>query len=180
MKMISEKILFEGEWIVFKESIFKAKHGGLIKWESVSRRRPVTGLAIIAKMVPSNRYILIKQFRPAINNYVLGLPAGISDKGIEHALVELKEETGYTGKITYVSPMLKSNTGIINEDSHTVLVEVDENDPANQNPVQNLEDAEDIEVVLVAKKDIKELFRTEMAKGTAIGSGLWYLFGLEI
>jgi len=52
-------------------------------------------------------------------------------------LVELKEETGYTGKIVDVSPVLKTGSSLINDNARIIYIEVDENLPINKNPVQN-------------------------------------------
>jgi hypothetical protein len=57
---------------------------------------------------------------------------------------------------------------------------VDENLPANQNPVQELEDAEDIEVCLVTKKQAKDFLLKQIKEGTDVASNLWYIFGIEI
>ncbi|KAJ3414296.1 hypothetical protein HDV05_006745 [Chytridiales sp. JEL 0842] len=51
--------------------------------------------------------LLVVQFRPPVNAYVIEFPSGLVDpsEAIETAaLRELKEETGYEGTITYVSP----------------------------------------------------------------------------
>ena len=97
MKKISEKILFEGNWLLFKESTFLSYDGKEIKWEIIERKHNGTVLIIIAKLLPSKRYVLIRQYRPAINNYIIGFPAGVSDSDniTDEALRELKEETGY-------------------------------------------------------------------------------------
>ena len=46
-------------------------------------------------------FLLIRQFRPPVNNYVIEFPAGLNDKGDtlkEAAERELLEETGYTAR----------------------------------------------------------------------------------
>ena len=60
-----------------------------MNWPELSAIVPVTG---------SGEVILIRQFRPAVNNYVIEFPAGLNDKGEEleeAARRELREETGY-------------------------------------------------------------------------------------
>ena len=122
--------------------------------------------------------MLIKQFRPAAHGYVLGLPAGLAYGDPAHALVELKEETGYTGKIVSVSPVLKTGSTITNENGLIVTIEVDENDPANRDPKQSLEPGEDIEVCLVRREEAIEFINSEIKQGTHVSSALWYMFGL--
>ncbi len=181
MKKISEKILFEGDWLSLKEDTYLDANGKEIKWESIERKQQGTVLVIIAKLIPSQRYILIKQYRPAIDNYIIGFPAGVSssDTIVEDALKELREETGYVGEVISVSPILKVNSGIINDSSQIVDVEIDEVDSRNENPKQSLEPSEEIEVILKRKEEIKEFLQQEKKNGYEIGVGLWYLFGVR-
>lgn len=181
MNKIQEKILFEGNWLSLKKSTYLNDNGKEVKWESVERKQKVTILVIIAKLIPSNRFVLIKQYRPAINNYIIGFPAGISSSNSisEEALRELKEETGYIGKVISVSPILKINPGIINDNSQIINVEIDETDSGNKNPKQLLEPSEEIEVILKKEEDIKEFILIEKRNGYEIGAGLWYIFGIK-
>ena len=157
MKKISEKMVYKGQWLSVHESVYETKKGEAITWESIQRTKSATGVVVLAQLIPSKRIVLIKQFRPAAQGYVLGLPAGLAFGDPNHALVELKEETGYTGKIVAISPVLKTGSTITNENGLIVSIEVDERDPANQDPRQELEPGEDIEVCLVKKEDAVEL-----------------------
>lgn len=178
MKKISEKMLFKGNWLLFKESTFLSHDGKEIKWEIIERKNNGTVLIIIAKPLPSNRYVLIRQYRPAINNYIIGFPAGVTDDNniTEEALKELKEETGYTGKIISISTILKVNPGIMNINAHIVKAEIDEKDPLNVDPEQSLEPSEEIEVILIRKEEIIKFLQKEKERGYDIGMGLWYVF----
>ncbi len=178
MKKISEKTLFEGQWLSLKESIYENKDGLRHAWESVVRTKSTVGVIVVARLIPSQRFILIKQFRPAIPGYVLGFPAGLTDGNPEHALVELKEETGYVGIIKEVSPVLKTGSSIINDSGRIVCIEVNELDPRNQNPQQELEPTEDIEVYLVKKEEAKRFLLKQHSAGVQVSSNLWYLFGM--
>ncbi len=179
MKKITQRTLFEGKWLSVLETIYENKDGHKITWESIERKRSTVGVIVVARLMPSKRFILVKQFRAATAGYVLGFPAGLAFGDPNHALVELKEETGYTGKIKAVSPVLKTGSSIINDAGQIVVVEVDEHDPFNQNPRQELEPAEDIQVCLVKKEEANEYFLKEIAQGTHIASNLWYFFGLN-
>jgi len=178
MKKISEKLLYEGNWIALKESVYENVMGETSKWESVVRKKSNLVVIIIAKLVPSNKFILIKQFRQPIDNYIIGFPAGIvSSKDPESdAVRELKEETGYSGRVVAKTPILKANVGLTGDDVIIMTVDVDETSTENKNPVQNLEPAEEIEVVVKKKEDIKEYLLSEKEKGIDVGAGLWYYF----
>ncbi len=173
-------MVYEGQWLSVYESVYETKKGEEITWESIRRKKSATGVVALAQLVPSKKFVLIKQFRPAAQGYVLGLPAGLAFGDPAHALVELKEETGYTGKIVGVSPVLKTGSTITNENGLIVSIEVDEKDPLNQNPEQELEPGEDIEVCLVTREGAVEFILSEQANGTHISSSLWYMFGLAL
>jgi ADP-ribose pyrophosphatase len=178
MKSIEEKILYKGKWIALKETTYTAKNGEEIRWESIERTNTNKTAIIIAKLVPSNRYVFIKQYRPAINNYILGFPAGLieGESLEEEALRELKEETGYFGTVKSISPILYSNAALLADTVRLVTIEVDENLKENKNPVQHLEAEEEIEVILVSKSNVKEFLIEEQKNGTAVGVGPWYVF----
>ena len=178
MKSIEEKILYKGKWIALKETAYTAKNGEEIRWESIERTNTNKTAIIIAKLVPSNRYVFIKQYRPAINNYILGFPAGLieGESLEEEALRELKEETGYFGTVKSISPILYSNAALLADTVRLVTIEVDENLKENKNPVQHLEAEEEIEVILVSKSNVKDFLIEEQKNGTAVGVGPWYVF----
>ncbi len=179
MKKINEKTVYDGQWLSVREAIYRNKEGKELTWECVHRKRSTVGVVIVARLMPSKRFILIKQYRPAIDGYIIAFPAGLGFNDPNHALVELKEETGYTGKIIDVSPVLKSGASLINDNARIVYTEVDENLPANQNPVQELEDAEDIEVFLVAKEEAKDFLLGQIKEGAHVAANLWYIFGAD-
>ena len=165
MKKLSEKTVYDGNWLSVRQTIYQNKDGKELSWECVHRKRSTVGVVILARLIPSRRFILIKQYRPAIDGYIISLPAGLGFNDPNHALVELKEETGYTGKIVDASPVLKTGVSLIDDSARIVCIEVDENLSANQNPVQELEDAEDIEVFLVAKEDGKNFLMDQIKQG---------------
>lgn len=182
MKRISEEILYEGQWLSLKRSVFANLENKKIYWENVERKNNAVSFAIIAKLIPSNRYILIRQFRHAVNNYIIGLPAGIAEADISSEedmkkciIEELKEETGYTGKLKSKSPASKTNPAIMNNDFFIASVEIDENDSRNRNTHQTLEPSEEIEIVLIKKKRIGNFLMEQIDQGTDVGSGLWFL-----
>jgi ADP-ribose pyrophosphatase len=178
MKKISERALYNGQWLTLHETTYQTKNGDVIHWESVRRTREALGLVVIPQLMPSRRFVLIKQYRPAIEGYILGFPAGLSEGREDDALRELKEETGYTGAIVATSPFLKSNSGVINDSGLATLVHIDEEHPDNINPQQALEPSEDIEVIVLPFDEARDYILNEFDNGTQVGSNLWYLFCL--
>ncbi len=92
-KILSCEEIFKGR----KISLFKEKHllpnGRVSDFELV--RHP--GAVVVLPQDEHGRFILIRQFRPAIGDYLLEVPAGTLEKGenpLECAKRELEEEIG--------------------------------------------------------------------------------------
>lgn len=182
MKKLSEKNLYKAKWLSLKEIEYVNDEGEKLKWEMIERTNTTKTVVIVAKLVPSQRYIFIKQYRAAIDNYVIGFPAGLVEASDikEEAKRELLEETGYVGEVTDVSPEIKSNPALLTDSTRLVKVEIDEEKYENKNPKQNLEPSEDIEVILVNKDKAKEFLLEQNKKGLEIGIGPWYIFGFNL
>jgi hypothetical protein len=78
---------------------------------------------------------------------VLELPAGLVDSNeiaSQAGLRELKEETGFYGRVMHTTPVIFSDPGLSNANMQFVHVLVD---PNCTDPQQNLEDGEFIEVL---------------------------------
>lgn len=179
MKKVEEKILYKGKWLAIKQTTYKNKNNQVVNWESIQRTNTNLAVVICAKMVPSQRYILIKQYRAPINNYVIGFPAGLVENGTAEAAAvrELEEETGYIGVIKDVSPVIAANPALLTDRVHLVCMEVDEELIENKKPKQNLEAAEEIEVLLIKRDEIKDFLIDKANEGLEIGIGPWYVFG---
>jgi 8-oxo-dGTP pyrophosphatase MutT (NUDIX family) len=60
-----------------------------------------SGIVAIVPVTDDGNVLLIRQFRPPVNGYVIEFPAGLNDKGdtlAEAARRELREETGYVSE----------------------------------------------------------------------------------
>ena len=68
-------------------SVYEDEKKQIRKWEGLHRKNDAEAVIIIAKMEPSDRYIIIRQFRPPTNSYLLEFPAGLVDRG------ETREQT---------------------------------------------------------------------------------------
>lgn len=178
MKKISDKTVYDGKWLSVHEIVYENASNVSLTWEAVRRKKSKIGVIVVARMKHSKKFILIKQYRPAINGYILSFPAGLGQGDPNHALVELKEETGYVGTIVSVSPVLKAGASLIDDSAYIVCAEVDEQLPENINPVQELEPAEDISVCLVTLTEANSFLLNEHKQGTQIASNLWYMFGV--
>ncbi len=177
--ILNETILFRGNWIQMVELKYEDEEKKIRKWEAIHRKQQINAVAVVAQLKPSNRYILIRQFRPPTKSYILEFPAGLVDLGEDihtAAKRELLEETGYFGEIEIQSPKLFSSPGITSETISYVKVSVDENYYKNKSPVSNQEPGEFITVFLKHPKEIKEFFITESKQGVMFDAKLYTYF----
>ena len=182
MQKIAEETLGSGKWLSLKRSTFVDDRGQQFSWEHIERIGTKHAVVIFAVTKPSDEVVLIRQFRPGANAFVLGLPAGMAEpesaSAGEDALRELKEETGYIGTLVEVGPVVSSFPAHSDATVQLVRMEIDESLPQNQRPEQALEPGEIIETLRVPLRDLRSFVRKEAASGTQVVSGLGYLCAL--
>lgn len=105
--------LYQGRWL-------RLKRRG--RWEFAERNNP-GGAVIILAVTPEDRVLFVEQYRVAIQQFTIEMPAGLvgdlMDQEQESALLaaqrELEEETGYRcGSISFVHEG-PSSSGMSNE-----------------------------------------------------------------
>ncbi len=176
MRKREEEILFRGEWLSIKRASYRSRSGSAVNWEVVERSRAETVIILLARLIPSGRILLLRQFRAGINRTVIALPAGVvgpGDDPREQALAELKEETGFRGRVVGESPTLKINPAILDCNVIVYRMEVDENAEENRHPRQELEPEEEIEVIPVRPETIREFLLAERGQGREIDVACW-------
>jgi ADP-ribose pyrophosphatase len=181
MKKTGERVLGKGKWLILRDETFLSEKGEEVHWETITRTSDSYVVVVVARLVPSGRYVLLRQYRQAIENTVIGFCAGAAPAGSDpetEALRELREETGYVGRIVGSSGPLRVNVGMSNDIQYVFAAEIDETDPRNRTPQQELEPSEEIEVVLALRSEIPGFLLREQEAGGTIGSGAWYVFGV--
>lgn len=93
--MPGKRIVFHTEWFDVEEECFPeiAVLGG----KPVYRIVEADSVVMLA-MTPDRKIIMVRQFRPVLNEYTLELPAGHIDEGEDNKIAaarELYEETGF-------------------------------------------------------------------------------------
>lgn len=136
----------------------------------VASRRKITELSCVTKkhdrcdgvmilpLTENEEVIILKQYRPAIGDYLYELPAGIVDEGetIEEAAKrELYEETGLRCKSyeLYLKPSYTS-VGLTDETTAIVKMIVE-----GEISTENIEENEDIEVIKMKIDKVKEFVK---------------------
>ncbi|AAS51577.1 ADL342Wp [Eremothecium gossypii ATCC 10895] len=165
----------EFKWIGLEKLKYADPLGRERDWEGAVRTtRASTGvdgvgiLAIVREPGQPDRILLQKQFRPPVGGVCIEMPAGLIDEGetLEEAVArELREETGYSGRIVTTSAILFNDPGFTNTNLRMVTVEIDATAPENRNPQPELEDDEFIECFMVPLRDFPE----EMGRLDAAG-----------
>ncbi len=160
-----------GRHLVLEEITWRNSRGENHLYESAGRAERRGSVAIIARLNSSGRYILVRQFRPTQGSWLLEFPAGLLDEGEsagEAALRELKEETGYTGRLARVLCPRPNSPGLSSEGTALAFVVVDEQADDNRNPQPQLEPGEEIEVLLLAPHEARRTVLEAREDGTAL------------
>lgn len=174
-KVTEIKTLNKTRFLSFYEAKYENKKGNNGTWMIASRKGEEDlkekffngkkdkddAVVIAALHKPSNKLVLIKQFRIPVNDYVYEVPAGLVDEGEEaksSVIRELKEETGLTvtkiiekgkGKL-YLSP------GMTDESVSLVYCICE-----GCISTESLEDDECIEPMLISKEEAKEIMYSD-------------------
>ncbi|KAJ3215153.1 hypothetical protein HDU67_000781 [Dinochytrium kinnereticum] len=181
----------KARWIKLYEISWKDPNGKMQRWESAertTRKGAVDAVAIFPLIkgggINGTHTILVKQFRPPVAAVAVELPAGLVDEGEspgEAALRELKEETGYTGKVIRVSSIMVSDPGMSNANMQLVTVEVDLDAPENVTASPELEPTEFIERVLTPVDTLLDTLQKSTAQGYAVDARLQHFAeGLDV
>ncbi|KIJ99558.1 hypothetical protein K443DRAFT_679821 [Laccaria amethystina LaAM-08-1] len=174
----------EARWITLKKINYIDEEGQERLWECAERKtRRSTGIDAVAILAllrsKANAFplsiVIIEQYRPPINKFVIELPAGLLDEGEtpeEAAFRELEEETGYKAhKVLEVSPVIVSDPGMTNANMKLVTLEV-LLDNSLELPEQKLEKGEFIISRVVELAKLSEELKDYDKKGFVVDARL--------
>lgn len=162
---ISDLDSSEAKWVCLKRVEYIDQTGTARSWEIVVRKTTAkSGVDAVAigniLLHPSKppSTLLVIQYRPPIDKFTVEWPAGLIDgheSAEEAAVREMKEETGYTGNILEVGPVVASDPGIANVTLQLVMMEVQLSEKESM-PDQKLDEGELIERVVVPLSELYE------------------------
>jgi len=134
----------------------------------------------IIPITEDDKIVMVRQYRHGCNCMLLEVPGGLVDNGdknsVETAKRELLEETGYISEdITHISTVYPQ-PAFINNQGMTFVAK-----RARKVSSQSLDDAEDIEVVLMEQEKIqKMLLSGDLRHGqTVMALSLYFLMRKE-
>ena len=154
-KHLKKEKVFENKHFEIYEEDLILPNGNQVRWTFLKNYIAVGVIAF----TPEGKLLLVKQYRPALKQEIVEIPAGLVDPGedVEKAAMrELEEETGYrAGKMTKVceyfrSPGLSSSKMYIYHAEDLVKT------------CQNLDEDEFLEVLEVDWKEIDEMLKTPL------------------
>ena len=182
----------QSRFIKLKKIDYITPLGDKAVWEMATRStRPIDSKVDAVIIIPvlkdsegNKQLLFVRQFRPPIGGICVEFPAGLIDPNdsIEScALRELKEETGYIGKICRKSNILWSDPGLADANCIIVWVDVDLTIDENINPKPHWMDHEVIEVVKVNFKDVAKTIDDWSNQGYLIDSKVQsFIFGMSL
>jgi len=174
----------EAKWTTLQKIEWTDQTGRDRVWEAAARKtRKETGVDAVA-IAPILRHpnrplstLVILQYRPPVDAVCVEFPAGLIDAGEtpeEAAIRELKEETGYVGKVLDCSPTIVADPGLTNANMQMVTVEVELKE-GDAEPEQHLEEGEHIERVVVPLEQLYEKLQAySKEKGKIVDARLFH------
>jgi ADP-ribose pyrophosphatase len=173
----------EAKWIEFQKISWQDQTGKKRVWEAAARKTRgsagVDAVAIVTIIRHPNRppsTIIILQYRPPVDAVCVELPAGLvdaSESPSNASVRELHEETGYKGKLAFISPTIVSDPGLSTANMQLATVEVHLNE-GDEEPEQALDDGEFIERVVVPLDELYERLIKYDKEGKTVDARLWH------
>ncbi|KAJ7349374.1 NUDIX hydrolase domain-like protein [Mycena albidolilacea] len=174
----------EAKWITLKKIKYRDAEGKERLWECAERTtRKSSGIDAVAVLAiirsKTNAFpvstIVIEQYRPPIDKFIIELPAGLIDEGEtpeQAAIRELEEETGFkASSVIESTPVIVSDPGMTTANMKLVVLKVDLADKMEK-PEQKLEAGEHIITSVVELAKLNDELKAYDAKGFVVDAKL--------
>ncbi len=166
LRIVGRKIVWEGRFVRAMLLEYMDDKGAVRTWEGVERVN-CEGIVAIIPITTDGDILMIRQYRPTLNNFVIELPAGLNDKGetlIEAAKRELIEETGYMSENLELIAEGPVSTGLSTESMSVYLATNVVPATPQLLALYPMDETEDIELIKTplstANEKVEELCRT--------------------
>ncbi|MCC6345584.1 MAG: NUDIX hydrolase [Nitrospirales bacterium] len=151
MRILDKKTVWQGSFLRTLLITYEDHTGAQRTWEAVERVN-CSGIVAVVPVTPRGEVLLIRQFRPVLNGFVVEFPAGLNDRGeplVEVARRELIEETGFSSdRISFLAEGPLSS-GLTTEVLSVFLAEDSVPAPPELRSLYPPDESEDIEVLQV-------------------------------
>ncbi|KAF9070334.1 NUDIX hydrolase domain-like protein [Rhodocollybia butyracea] len=177
----------EAKWITLKKITYTDAEGKERLWEVAQRKtRKSSGIDAVAILAilksKTNDFppsiVVVEQYRPPIDKYIVELPAGLIDEGEtpeQAAIRELEEETGYKAdSVVESSPVLVADPGMTNANMKLVVLNVTLADKL-ETPDQKLDAGEFIVRRVIELKGLLAELKVYDSKGFILDARLHHL-----
>ncbi|MCC6093610.1 MAG: NUDIX hydrolase [Eubacterium sp.] len=173
LQRLNRRLVYSGSVLDVYKDRMQLPDGKIEEWDFVSHKKG--GGACIVPVLPDERILMVRQYRPVIDRETLELPAGAIDPGDvsaeQTAKRELQEETGYIAKHWTHLLTLKTAAAYCNEYTDVYLA---------QNLVrkgeQQLDEAEEIRLEALSLTRLHEMiFRGEIQDAKTVAGILAYM-----
>lgn len=169
MKRIKRELKYQGSIIPVYADTIELPDGKQVQWDYINH----DGAAAVVPVLDDGRILVVRQYRNTLDRITLELPAGKKDKkgepGIECAMRELEEETGYVSSSLEWILNLSSWIAFTNEIIE-VFVATD-----LKKTQQNLDEDEYVDVESYTLDELKEkIFSGEIEDAKTISGLLAY------
>lgn len=186
-RTISRNEIASGRHLLLEKLEFLNDDGKLLEWEAAQRVGGRQAVSITALKSPCGnepwKIVLVREYRAPVGRYCIGNPAGIIDENEtpdEAAIRELKEETGYVGRVVFSGYATGSSEGLTGELVTPVVAVIDDCDE-NRGAAQDLDGAECIEVLEVPVSRLEQFLYDRHANGDCISGRLMHtVIGLKL
>ncbi len=162
-----------GKWLQLSTVKYMASDGREHDWECADRVMSNGAVVIIPLLKSSNEVILVRQYRPPADRFIIEFPAGLIDDGETAAITakrELLEETGYHGSVINISCNTYNSPGMSGERTEIAMVEIDEAFHRDHPPVPQMAGTENIETFVVRQDKLLDFIKQSQALGDGIDS----------
>ena len=167
MEIIRKETVYEGKYLKMVEKTALTGSNREVIWETIERTNTYgDGVVTVVAMTGENEFVMERQWRAAVESYVIQFPAGLMDieneSSEEAAMRELQEETGYVA--TRLIPVLTAPTNpVIAPTTSRYYLAPDVECVGGE----NRDTGEEMEIIIVPKDEIGR-FLLDLPENTAL------------